>query len=97
MRVTDVAGLPSGLTLVATSQASLLVIDRLQVLQSYDGLDSPLMRIAPLGERSYVAVTQSGCVEVFDKHLEHDVLPGARQSSFARTPHLQRRGRFNEC
>jgi hypothetical protein len=74
--ITDVCGLHAGLTLVATNRHSLLVIDKLKVVKRLEGLDRPLLKLAPLTGKCFVAVSAVDVVEIFDTEREHDIIAG---------------------
>lgn len=77
MRVTAACGLTSGLTLVATNRSSLLVIEKLKVVQRLDGLPRPPTRLAPLPAGAFVAADDREMVDVYDVERVGERLPGA--------------------
>jgi hypothetical protein len=77
LKCTAIAGLRNGLTLVATNHATLCVIDRLRVIKKYSDLDGVISELAPLEDRSFVAVVQEKQrVDLYINELDHEEVAG---------------------
>jgi hypothetical protein len=79
LKCTAIAGLRNGLTLVTTNHASMCVIDRLRVVKKYSDLDGVINELAPLDDRSFVAVVQEKQrVDLYVNELDHEEVAGVK-------------------
>jgi hypothetical protein len=80
MAVTDACGLDNGLTLIATTRLSILVVEKLKVVHKMEGLEHLLLKLSPLTGSCFVAATNKESIDVFD--MERDSEPIAGAASF---------------
>lgn len=81
LKCTAIAGLGNALTLVTTNHASMFVIDRLRVIKKYSDLDGVITQLAPLEDRSFVAVVhEKQRVDLYANELDHEEVAGVLPS-----------------